>query len=66
MIHPGAVEGGKDRSSAWVISTAITEGACHTGEVTLAELLLLQVMASAYCKNPVTIRTTCACHKIKL
>lgn len=31
MIHPGAVEGGKDRSSAWVISTAITEGACHTG-----------------------------------
>lgn len=31
VIHPGAVEGGKDRSSAWVISTAITEGACHTG-----------------------------------
>lgn len=31
VIHPEVVEGGKDRSSAWVIRTAITEGACQTG-----------------------------------
>lgn len=66
VIHPEAVQGGKDRSSAWVISTAITEGRVTLEEVTLAELLLLEVMTSAYSKNAVTIRTTCACHKIKL
>lgn len=31
VIRPEAAEGGKDRSSAWVIRTAITEGACQAG-----------------------------------
>lgn len=31
VIRPEVAEGGKDRSSAWVIRTAITEGARHTG-----------------------------------
>lgn len=30
MIRPEVAEGGKDRSSAWVVRTAITEGAWLT------------------------------------
>lgn len=63
LIRCEVVEGGKDRISAWVIRTAITERVCQTGRGDFnSELLPLEVMTSAYSKKAVTIRT-CVCHK---
>ena len=66
VIRPGDCREARTGVLPGWLGQLLPRGHVRPGEVTLAELLPLEVMTSAYSKNAAAIRTTCVCRKIKL